>query len=446
MVRAEVGSKIAGGFVLVPVASLMAAWRACQTSPLGTGDFRAWLALREMVARRCAVEQDRAPAYTTAELARLLGVTQRRARASINRLVAAGLIEWSDSSIGFPDRCLVAPNLEDSIGGGTGRVAIPRRMLRYLANGARPALIATALGVLFRCLSRRRNGFDGRGRVKASWVAEVFHVSIRQVKAARLELVALGWLDPEPSPQWTEQRWGRAFHVRLDWSPPARPVGASSSPLPLETGASSSPPDLQTPIPSGREKDQEPAQRGPAGVEIRGTGDAHANSVPVGMKPLSSLPAPTLADIRPEDLRDTGRTLDLHTQAVARKLVGSSENDRLKFLALAEHARSVGKSNPPGLFAALLRRGAWAYITQAEEEASRRKLKAHLWGSAPARSSVAARPTRRPEPSEDARLVREIRRAYAAKGFRGDPFPQVRRHDASWTRERWDAAMAELGM
>ena len=46
-------SAIAGGFVLVPVAGLMAAWRACRGGPLGIGDFRAWLAAREIRARRC---------------------------------------------------------------------------------------------------------------------------------------------------------------------------------------------------------------------------------------------------------------------------------------------------------------------------------------------------------------------------------------------------------
>jgi hypothetical protein len=124
--------------------------------------------------------------------------------------------------------------------------------------------------------------------------------------------------------------------------------------------------------------------------------------------------------------------------------VGSSEADRLKFVALAEHARSVGQSNPAGLFAALLRRGAWAYITQSEEDAARRKLKAHLWG---ARSTISAPVSKRPPViglSSDARTVREVRRALTAAGYRGDAFPQVRREDPSWTRSRWDAALCEL--
>ena len=60
------------------------------------------------------------------------------------------------------------------------------------------------------------------------------------------------------------------------------------------------------------------------------------------------LPAPTLNDVRVEDLKDTGRLLRLHAQAVARGLVGSSEADRLRFVGAAEHALALGTGNPCG--------------------------------------------------------------------------------------------------
>jgi hypothetical protein len=69
------------------------------------------------------------------------------------------------------------------------------------------------------------------------------------------------------------------------------------------------------------------------------------------MKPVSTIPAPTLRNVRIEDLKDTGRLLDLHRQAIDRKLIGASESDRLEFVAAAEHALAVGNGNPPGLFA-----------------------------------------------------------------------------------------------
>jgi hypothetical protein len=151
--------------------------------------------------------------------------------------------------------------------------------------------------------------------------------------------------------------------------------------------------------------------------------------------------------VRLEDLREMGRLLELHEQAVAGGQVGPSEADRLRFVAAAEHARSIGSRNVPGLFAWLLRGRRWTYLTQDDEDAASVRLKAHLFG--PARgggggvsaSSMAARPRL----SADALMVREVGAALARAGYRGDAFPLVRARDGSWTRERWDAASAELG-
>lgn len=360
--------RIAGGFVPVSVASLVAAWRACRARPLGVGDFRTWLACREIVARRCGLEQGRAPAYGLAELARLMGVTEKRAKGSIGRLVAAGLLQWSDSAIAFPDPPGDPTGLDDTIGKGRGSVAIPRRILRLLAGGARPALIATALGLLLRCLSRRRRGFDGRGRVKAAWIARAFGIDLRRVKQARLELVALGWVAVEPSDQRAENRWGRAYRIDLAWDR-VRAGGRSLPPLlPPGRPAIATPSVDPEPLPE-REINQEPAGRGPAGVQARGTGEE-----------TRPLPTPNLDDVRPEDLRDVGRTLALFDQAVKRRLASPSEDGRLKFLAIAEHARAVGTVNPGGLFARLVRRGWWHFATQDDEDVARRRLRGHLHG------------------------------------------------------------------
>jgi hypothetical protein len=474
-------SSIAGGFVLVPVAGLMACWRACQSAPLGIGDFRSYLAAHEMKARRCRLDDGRPGAYSVAELAKLLGVSERRAKASVNRLVAAGLLEWSDGAIGFPDPMqgfdgdLDDPDLENSIGQGRGSIAIPRRMLRFLVAGARPALIATVLGLLLRCLSRRKAGFDGRGRCKASWIARVFGVDPGRVKLARAELVKLGWIEPESSDQWSMNRYGKAFRIDLDWDrPDCRETIPPRPPGRRET----TPPDLHQEPLQERIQNQEPCP-GPSGFSIKGSGNgdkpgpkaeprpgpkaAYTESVPVGIKPVSAhpgaqvptptLPTPTLADVRIEDLKDTGRLLDLHRQAVDRQLIGASEADRLKFVAAAEHALAIGKGNPPGLFAWLVRGACWRYITQEDEDRANARIKAFLRGPELPKvaSSPRSSPFYRPIPptppvlSEDARTVREIRRAMERAGYSGDPFPQVRRADPSWTRDRWDAALAELG-
>jgi hypothetical protein len=470
------GATIAGGFVLISVAGLIAAWRACRHAPLGTGDFRAWLAAHEMVARRRAADRDRSPIYTFAELARLTGVSQRAARTSVRRLQAAGLIEWSEQAIAFPEPPIPPVGLDDTIGGGEGDVAIPRRMLKLLVEGARPALIAVALAIVLRCLSRRRAGFDGRGRVKASWISATFGIDLSRVKIARAELVQLGWIQPQPSDQWAMNRWGKAYTINLDWDRASTQGRQSPPPLP-PGGRQSPPPDLQTPIPSGRNNHQEPAG-GQAGFSIEGPGEKTPprDREPVGPKPVPTpsptatgmnptgrattipaettrsstapaptLPAPKLADVRPEDLKDTGRLLELFDQAMARKLIGPSEADRLRFVAAAEHALAIGKANPCGLFAYLIRGACWRYITQADEDQANGRIKAHLRGPAPPRVTPGmGRPSSRSALSEDAQVVLRVRAALSAAGYRGDPYPQVRRHDASWTRERWDAALLDL--
>jgi len=458
---------IAGGFVLVPVRQLLVAWRACRQRPLGVGDYRTWLACREMVARRCSLDDGRSPTYGFAELARLTDVSEKRARYSINRLAAAGLLIWSNDLIGFPDSGAPDDSLTDSIGGGEGSLAIPRRMLRLLVAGARPALIATVLALLLRCLARGRGGFRPRGRVKATWIARVFGVDVRRVKQARKELVALGWIVPQQTDQWAENKWGRVYHIDLAWErAPAQSDGSRLPPPPAGGGHQLPPPDLH-PDPLREDKNQEPAPRGPAGVEIKGAGEqivspspvasetppsrGDGTPGPVSRRPASitdgagEAPAPTLNEVRDEDLKDTGRLLRLFDQAVARGVIEPSESDRFRFVAAAEHALAVGKGNPPGLFMSLVRGRLWRYLTQGDEDATGARLRRHLFGCPGDSGPCSSGPTAavRPGLSRDATLVRVVRAELARAGYRGDPFPLVRARDGSWTRERWDAASAE---
>src|SRR5205085_422562 len=94
------------------------------------------------------------------ELQGLTGLSPRRLGESVRRLEAAGMLSWSESAIAFPaspedvplpDRDAFGRFL-DRIPNHRRRVPVPRRILRLLAGGARPALIATILGHLIRCL------------------------------------------------------------------------------------------------------------------------------------------------------------------------------------------------------------------------------------------------------------------------------------------------------
>ena len=121
-----------------------------------------------------------------------------------------------------------------------------------------------------------------------------------------------------------------------------------------------------------------------------------------------------------------------------------TDSARLTFVALAEHARGLGATNPCGLFAALLRRQCWHYVTDRDEDAASARLKQYWYGREGPR--LAAPPPRAAPPliSKDAFMVRELQRELARAGFQGDAFAGVHRLYPEWTRARWDQAVAEL--
>src|SRR5205807_4844903 len=77
----------------------------------------------------------------------------------------------------------------------------------------------------------------------------------------------------------------------------------------------------------------------------------------------TTIQPPILRHIVPEDLQDTARLLTLFAQTQTQGLIGKSDSERLTFLALAEHAKVVGSQNPCGLFALLVQRQHWHFVT-----------------------------------------------------------------------------------
>lgn len=428
-------TKPAGGYALIPARQLAALCRAHTRGQIRLIDLRAALAAREMTARRDAagLGTGRAPSYTLAELASLTGSTPKHLRPALARLGQAGLLHWAVDAIEFPE-----PGDDPAFGAWLAgiannrrRVPVPRRMLRALARATGFARVATVLGTLFRCVYVRGRALALRGRIKASWVALTFGVDIRRVRDARAELVRSGWLVPERGDaQAAMNRWGRAYAVDPDWAEPAPAGGPEMTPPPSPPGPGMAPPiPDRDPLP--RAGHQEPGPAGGDGACAPGQGGAR-------------LPRPDLRRVRAEDLADAGRTLELYRQAAGRGLVSAGESGRLRVMAAAEHARSSGRSNPPGLFAAVLRRGLWGYITGAEEDAAGRRLKRHLHGPPPVRPSGVPTPPAvpaGPSLSADAELVRQVR---SRVGRRADAYLVLRRHSGGWTRERYDNAASEL--
>lgn len=438
--------KPVGGFQFVSIVQLCMAWWAYMAGLIRLRDLRTWIACHEAVARRCTLERGRAPEYSLGEL---LGITgggggEKGLKASLGRLERAGLLTWSSSAITFaasPD-ALRTEDLDGfwsmlrSVPNHARRVPVPRRTLRFLAGGARPSVIATALGHLVRCLYYRNETCLPSGACKASWIATTFNQDLRRVKAARAHLIALGWLTPQETPQWEMNRDGRWFTVNLAWS---RPAAVDNSPPVGEGGTVEMPPPdaLSAPVLPPPESDSEL----PSGAKDQKPGFARPE--PGVCNETTKKPQkPDLRDVKPQDLADTGRLLALYEQARTEKFV-AGDGDRLRFVSAAEHARTIGTRNPCGLFVHLVRHKLWHFATNADEDAANARLKQHLFGVAKER---APEPPRRQPPalSEDARFVQGLRRAMGHRQLVGDVFTELHRLRPEWTRERWDGATAEL--
>jgi len=351
----------------------------------------------------------------------------------------------------------------NAIANNRRRVPVPRQAIRLIAGGCRATVIATMLGHLMRCLYYRNHHCISGGWCKASWIADVFRMDLRNIKAARKHLVTIGWLQMLDTPQTLCNRWGSYILVNLSWT---RAAMEKTSQDDAQTRSSESPPPpafstttLPPPHKAHREPLQELQHQKPApqaDMAVLPLPCQHPE--PASGGPTSGVDTqerdktkkatnhtPTLSHIVPEDLTDTTRLLALFEQAHTQGLLGKSDSERLTFLSLAEHATVVGSHNPCGLFAELIRRQCWHFVTESDEDAAYKRLKLHLYGHSdqkrPPPPPAIIEP---PELSKDAFIVRELQRELERRGFRGDVFAWLHWEDALWTRERWDTAVLEL--
>lgn len=356
--------KPAGGFCLVSGTSLLRAWAGYRRCDLRLLDLRVWFACLELVARRCVAKKGIRPKYSVDEIRSLVGgAGGEHIRHAVSRLEKSGLVTWSETCITLPK---IDASLDDEdstrmcaeVANHRRLVPVPRRIVRLIAGGARRVVIATILAHLLRCLYYRKGRCEPEGSCKASWIAEVFDVSLRNVKAARQHLVAIGWLLPVVRGQTYLNRFGQRVRINLEWSRNDISPSEKRSPRPEFSTTGSAPPYKDKKLSSRFDQHQKPGH-GPAGFfQEKGRGTK-----------------PTLQHVVPEDLRDPRRLLELHRQAVAAKLVTTSECDRLRFFAAAEHAKAIGARNYCGLFATLVRRKLWHYATQDDEDSARRRLR-----------------------------------------------------------------------
>lgn len=371
-------SRVAGGYRLVAIDALCAAWSSYRAGRIHFCDLRVWLAAHEQHARRAAAGRVAKVRYRLAELRTLTG-GRGPAVASLARLRRAGLLEWAEDRIEFPfPPDPQAERMLSLIPNNRRLLPVPRRALRFLAGCSRPTLVATILGHLLRCVYSRREAVSAEGCCPAAWIAEVFGVDVRNVRRAKKTLASMGWLEVLPSPHWHRQRWGGKVRVNLAWGPPLSRPDCRAHELPRRARRSTT--VLPRPDPDKdllrRDQHQKPGSARPTGARV-----AHRRTGP-----------PTLRDVTLPDLRSPSRLEQLWGQALGRGWVRGSDAERLNFFASAAHAARVGDRNPPGLFVAVLRRGLWRVLSQADEERGRALLYQAREHATPARESRGERP------------------------------------------------------
>ena len=383
-------SKPIGGFRPISIVQVGMAWWAYKSGILPRYlDFRVYLALHEFDERRLAAARTRAKAgkgtlhpvlsipNLVAELRKLTGGgNERLVRESLRRLVSIGLISVIPIGVLFESK-VECRHVEESAGLGDviqerlrqvrirdRRLPVPRRVLRYLAGGAPASVAATVFGYLIRCVWWRGRGCEVAGSCTAGFISDLFGVDFRSVKRARAELREVGWLG---GPQHSDDNpYGRCL-PNLSWSRAGvvngrnvrqRSCTVLSLPLP-DRRTDLSPRSTCTQLRSGS-KHQQPHRRRLSGIR--------------GGK--AGISRPRLSSIQAADLSSTERLNVLFEEAASSGVVQRTPADRLRFFAAAARASRLGSRNPCGFFAAVVRRGLWHVISQADEDRAIERLKA----------------------------------------------------------------------
>lgn len=415
----------AGGYRLVGVGMLFAGWWAYRTGLLRLIELRTYFAVLEAASRRCVLRRGTRPRFTVTELSVLLGVaSERDVRRSLSRLSTLGLVRFQCESMCFAmdvnELSFDQDAFQEQFQGVVNRkrrVPVPRRTLRMLARCRRPAVIATVLGTLFRCVYAKGLNVASEGSVSSTWIADVFQLDARNVKRARAALRARGWLDDRPSDHWHRQRYGARVAVNLEWGEGAPWMARRSPPRASPNGCKSPPPETNRKLLNGF-NNQKPSPAPGIGVY--------------------KSPRPDLRAVRSEDLAELPRLLVLFDRARRAGWVSGSEYDRIQFVAAAFRARRLARRNVCGFFLTLVRGRMWHHLQAADEDEARRHLRAHFHGG-PAdagRATVSIRIV----PTRDIHLVAQLTSLASQRRYPGDPFELVQHH-SSWNRDRWDRAL-----
>lgn len=398
--------EIQGGFLPISTMQLCLAWWLYQQKHITLRQLRVYFALQEMKERRKHTKakdgrgRPRTPSYSAEELSKLVGgqgsdTALAALRTDLSKLHKIGLASVKQTSISFatsPDQINVDDlagfwNFWEQVPNRRRTVPVPRRTLRAMAGGFKMATMGVLIALLIRSIHwhKREGHIRVDGRTKASWIAKVFGLSPRAVKNGRNQLRSLGWCQQLPVTQIMLNRYGSRDLINVHWKPsdatpePANNSDKHAQPLHENTTRFAYPNKNRNPLSTKEYIKNRTSNNTTASAENVGASREKdgglATSTTNNEKPLGK---PKLTALDPRHLADTKSLLELYQQAIDAKLVEDSEHDRLRFIALAERARSRGRE-PQKLFRWLLTHRRFEYTSQADEDAANCRLKDYLF-------------------------------------------------------------------
>lgn len=332
----------------------------------------------ERVGARVGRRQRIVPRYRMCELCELTGLSNRTVQRELRSLNRAGILDFSELRIAVGrEPSPEGVGLAQTFAGKRSRrrpIPVPRSVLRFLARSERPVLGKTVLAYVLRGMSIDRSSGEvrGVGTVKASWIADAMKVSLRAAKAARRDLIELGFISKDTG-SWQRKlnRDGAYFRVNLAWKDETenlrhgtpgviRRLGIPVSGIAPRSGKrcpAFAPPikEKKTPYGSKHQKTFSGKLPGVSGIQRRGEG-------------------PSLRDVQLVDIKDFRRTEALYRQAVDLGWVKESEASFLNWVGAAVRAKSCRANDPVRVFLGIVRQGLWKNITDAEEERARQAI------------------------------------------------------------------------
>ena len=432
--------------------ALVSVWAALKLKLITWHHLCVWIALFEVRAWRDSMEPEQRNIFTfsTRRVAQALGKSKagprlKKALAELEELRLARLapteIYFTPSLDGLPaDLRAETERMLGSLGTrNIGRaMRMPRRLMRLIMKSrARPLRAAVIFGILLRIMPVKRYG-RYKGCLTAALLVDVSGFNESRIKHERASLIREGYFERLHTPFRIRQQYGYWYALPHDipvFSGPKNTTKRQSSALPQQTNQQ---PPIKEPAPS-------------FGIET----NQYLPPQP-GASPSLTTPKPTTVPswhhIRPEDLREPRRRVDLHMDACRAGVIGNSPAQRLMFYAAIARARRLGTLNPCGMLRRIVQTSSYhSYIADCDEDQATAWLRELEPQPAPAVLALPTTPAAVDSGPADDEVYRILARGLMKEGYDPhgeDAYDVVRRSDKNnrlcgWTRERWEAAKAE---